>query len=988
MGVTDGQVFDKTLLLDHGSPEFRFNLLLMSEGYQEMELPTYQADAQELMAGLLNEAPFDAIDVESALNIWRVDVSSSQSGADDPADCEGGTGAVVATYFDAKFCTDGVPRALTVNNGTAFLVASSYQEPFQYILILVNSDKYGGATILPVSAVSRGTPDWVRAATHEMGHGAFDLADEYSHVSDCDAVEPDHWQFNGVEPARPNITAVVGLNGLKWAALVDPSTLVPTTSNPDFTECDSQPSPVPPGTVGEFDGAGTYHSGLYRPEFDCRMRTYTTNFCAVCRQRIREVLKPFQSFSISPYDTEFSVEPWPATLTWTAGAFESAWEVEISTSADFADEQLLIPTSFSVIENGVRRGVLPEVWLTPGREYHWRVRKAGLSGDTGWTAPATFTTIGKRPFPIGPRTLPAGVTHAETFHPWELEFSWLGFPEADTYEVAVSLVPDFDPDSDPLLFPTVFTALTTATLDIKVEATQYWRVRAYPQASKSDAPGLWCDAVPVETTMPQVALVSPASGAQVYPWPVTLQWNLVKGANHYLVEMAYTRSGVGPDSLQLLKEMGAEPKVMHPGHTLSFNMRPRYLSDHDTRYWAVLVVGPPPLSEPGKVSAERNFVNHGDLTIVELIQAPNVGLFEYVGPESWDPSFGWYATMYWKPVKAATDYVLWLRPVADETGSVWWTEDLAASFTMPAPTPDTDPWEVRVDTVHDDIAPKPGVGIIGYGWGVDAHGPEGILGLGETSGWYSPIEPDPPQLVSPNDGAVDVVLSGPVFAFTSHYTPSGDYRVEVSGGGQAHEGVVAGNPGDVTTFSASDLGFSLVPNTNYTWRVKARTKKLFGDTDIPIDADYAWGPTWSFWTIGSVPEIPVVFSGYLEGSIQVMFCFFHAVEGATSYQFLVDRVTPADVGDPPSQAAIDAMDVLESYPVVVYTDDVTKQQTAEIITAAGGNPASVPDYARIVGIKDTQPLNEYRWRVAACNDVGCSDPSVWALWGENYPWPF
>lgn len=44
--------------------------------------------------------------------------------------------------------------------------------------------------------------------------------------------------------------------------------------------------------MGLYEGAGGYHCGAYRPEFDCKMRTLPAPYCAVCRRRIRQKLTP------------------------------------------------------------------------------------------------------------------------------------------------------------------------------------------------------------------------------------------------------------------------------------------------------------------------------------------------------------------------------------------------------------------------------------------------------------------------------------------------------------------------------------------------------------------------------------------------------------------------------------------------------------------------------------------------------------------------
>ena len=70
------------------------------------------------------------------------------------------------------------------------------------------------------------------------------------------------------------------------------ATPMPTTRNADCAKCDPQPSPVPAGTVGAFEGGYYYHCGIFRPAFDCMMRNFNP-YCAVCSQRIRDTMAPF-----------------------------------------------------------------------------------------------------------------------------------------------------------------------------------------------------------------------------------------------------------------------------------------------------------------------------------------------------------------------------------------------------------------------------------------------------------------------------------------------------------------------------------------------------------------------------------------------------------------------------------------------------------------------------------------------------------------------
>ena len=75
---------------------------------------------------------------------------------------------------------------------------------------------------------------------------------------------------------------------------------LPTTSNADCTQCDTQANPYSPDTVGAYEGAKYYHCGIYRPQFDCMMRNLTA-FCAVCERQITNTLQPYMPHIDPPH---------------------------------------------------------------------------------------------------------------------------------------------------------------------------------------------------------------------------------------------------------------------------------------------------------------------------------------------------------------------------------------------------------------------------------------------------------------------------------------------------------------------------------------------------------------------------------------------------------------------------------------------------------------------------------------------------------------
>lgn len=288
MGTSDGQVLGMTKIVDHGDPSQRWNLVILSEGYQAAQLDQFHNDAQNFVRTMYQTAPYD--EMWCGINVYRIDVSSTDSGADDPAAC-GGSGATKRTYFDATFCADGViQRLLTVNDGTVHNVVNSQMPQAHMALVIVNSTEYGGSGGSVATFSLAGGAEEI--ALHEMGHTAFGFADEYCYYQGC-GIDTDRNNYTGGEPGQPNITTNTNRATIKWAGLIAAATALPTMSNPDCTQCNNGASPVPAATVGAFEGAGYYHCGLYRGQYACRMRALNNPYCAVCQDVIRRTLAPF-----------------------------------------------------------------------------------------------------------------------------------------------------------------------------------------------------------------------------------------------------------------------------------------------------------------------------------------------------------------------------------------------------------------------------------------------------------------------------------------------------------------------------------------------------------------------------------------------------------------------------------------------------------------------------------------------------------------------
>ena len=293
-GPLDGVVIGATKFVNSGPDEERLNFVLLAEGYQQSELGKFTSDAQAFVDYFFKTPPFSTN--RTCFNFWRIDVASTQSGADDPSDCADGStgsGTLVNTYFDATFCSYGLGRFLTVDDSLALTVLGAQVPNWDAALVIVNSTSYGGSGgAIGVTSLA-GT--WQQIAIHEFGHSGFGLGDEYGYWAGCSADPAGTRDYHpSSEPVYPNVTTQTTNDLVKWHDSFYPGIAIPTTVNANCAQCDSQSDPFPgQARAGLYEGADYYHCGAYRPAFRCMMRDYGP-FCPVCVARIVQVLQPYQ----------------------------------------------------------------------------------------------------------------------------------------------------------------------------------------------------------------------------------------------------------------------------------------------------------------------------------------------------------------------------------------------------------------------------------------------------------------------------------------------------------------------------------------------------------------------------------------------------------------------------------------------------------------------------------------------------------------------
>ncbi|HSL83024.1 MAG TPA: M64 family metallopeptidase, partial [Thermoanaerobaculia bacterium] len=84
-GTGDGSVLSITKIQDNGPDTARFNIVIMGDGFTAAEMATYETRAQQVVDAFNAEVTYGACG--GAVNFYRVNVESDESGSDKPAPC-------------------------------------------------------------------------------------------------------------------------------------------------------------------------------------------------------------------------------------------------------------------------------------------------------------------------------------------------------------------------------------------------------------------------------------------------------------------------------------------------------------------------------------------------------------------------------------------------------------------------------------------------------------------------------------------------------------------------------------------------------------------------------------------------------------------------------------------------------------------------------------------------------------------------------------
>ena len=230
------------------------HIAFVAEGYTSDEMDHFLDDCQKAIGSLFHHEPFTSM--QERFNIIAVQSVSEESGTSEPAKGiwkNTALGSHFDTFYSDRYLTTlHLKRLHDVLAGT----------PYEHIIILVNTDHYGGGGIYNSYNLSyTGGKSFLPVIVHEFGHSFGGLGDEYAYGND------DPMYFPDTEPWEPNLTTKATPYNIKWENLIKE------------------------GKAGLYEGGGYLEKGVWRGSENCRMRTNEEpDFCAVCQQALIQLI--------------------------------------------------------------------------------------------------------------------------------------------------------------------------------------------------------------------------------------------------------------------------------------------------------------------------------------------------------------------------------------------------------------------------------------------------------------------------------------------------------------------------------------------------------------------------------------------------------------------------------------------------------------------------------------------------------------------------
>ncbi len=312
-----------------GDPSTTLDFVFVAEGYTAAAHDKFKTDVDRMTKALFNTEPYKS--ARDRISIRAVHRPSPEKSMDEPRQR-----AYRKTVLDAGFNAFDLDRYMLIEQDHR-LHEIAAQVPYDVIVVLVDSARYGGGSIaFDYCVTTVDNPRSTAVFLHELGHSFGGLADEYY----ASEVAYNDFYPKGVEPLEPNITALLDPANVKWKDLLSPGIAIPTEYGKDSVEglqaerqarrkaaaeeiAEAREKGADAATlksiqdkaaqadratqsaidetrrkfdhladkVGVFEGAGYSSKGLYRSQMNCIMiSSPKMEFCAACRRALAAMI--------------------------------------------------------------------------------------------------------------------------------------------------------------------------------------------------------------------------------------------------------------------------------------------------------------------------------------------------------------------------------------------------------------------------------------------------------------------------------------------------------------------------------------------------------------------------------------------------------------------------------------------------------------------------------------------------------------------------
>lgn len=237
-----------------GSPEKCIDVVIVPEGYTADEMELFYKDAAIAVNSMLSHEPFKTM--QDRFNILAVELASKDGEVSVPKEglwTETALSSSFSTFYSDRYLT--TLRLRQLHDKLAGI-------PYEHIIILANTDVYGGGGIFnSYTLTTAHHAQFAPVVVHEFGHSFGGLADEYFYDD-----QYEQYYNSETEPWEPNITTKVDFDS-KWKDLM-------------------------PDKAGLYEGGGYMSKGVWRGSFDCRMKTNKyPEFCPVCQRSLERIIR-------------------------------------------------------------------------------------------------------------------------------------------------------------------------------------------------------------------------------------------------------------------------------------------------------------------------------------------------------------------------------------------------------------------------------------------------------------------------------------------------------------------------------------------------------------------------------------------------------------------------------------------------------------------------------------------------------------------------